>query len=1270
MKYKSGLFFILFFLSSLAVTLYAQETAAEAAAGAETAAAAEEQAAAEAQSGSGETAADGEIQKEGETAKEEPPSPEKQRLELEIKTSTLPELAAWSRSLGLSEGGTRADLSRRIRERLELPEPGEQADDNRKVITIESAHTTEYFTIEVVDEDYARLKGEVRLSLKDKDSVHNIKAGEILFNRTRNILTARGGVEYRKEKEGTTEIFRGESITVNIDDWSSIFLGGNSERKLSNEDTTYRFAGSVISRNNDDDVMIINNAQISNANSEEALWYISASKVWLLPGSDFAIFNAWLKVGEIPVLYIPFFYFPADEVIFHPVVGYRSREGAFVQTTTYILGRPKINADEQNSLSRIMGNANDMEKERNGLFLRSTGKKAKDPSEISLKAMLDYYTNLGAYLGFDLSTPKKGILNELKFSLGLGFTRTVQETSLGYTPYAPNYDGAFDWNNSNLFSMNVPFRYRMETKSSISGKYGSVSWDLPFYSDPYVNMDFLDRSENMDWMNMIQQGAAIDENTVSKYDIGSNQQWQINGRLNPSLPILSPYVSSISFSSISTTLAFKKIPDNEKQSVNRFDPGRDFFAPDKYTIYSVSGSVLGTPLTIGGGNQASSSSSKADVTVTEIDDPLKDIGVPRPPWAEETDEAEKKSAEEKLIPPVLNQRFELPRTGNAKFSIDYEMKPTSSTELQFMSGYNRWKSYDKVDWSEVQSVLASAGGNGTLNFHMDHSAGLFSNTVTFSGNGTLRDYLNMNEGAEAYTHPSVTGTWKGVSTLEFVIRNSDWQYIAANGEGIKGTCVISTSDYINTATLTVSALTNDNGTTWTTDLSQLDGTTIIVTKRGKNLIITLGNKLIKTGDVFEPETDVPDLMKRAREEQYRQTNYSSSYTYNGTLRPLYNNSVFSQSNLQYTFRGTLVRSKRYTDGDGPELTPQWGAWVKEKTGEDILGLNSHRLSANLAANIMDKQQTISVNADLPPLDALISTNATFRVWISETTASIQFKKPEMINNEPNDEWKIDPFNFRETLRFGKVGSFSYFMVMDPEKDNEITTITSSLTLWNFGAGFSAVMAAKYKFKPDNQDNPSLGGRWVQEGEPSLNPKDLSFTYKHDFSNIEIIKNRMSFTTNLNTQLSFDLQQHTNSKFIFSMGFSMAITGFLELSLSARSENAVIWRYFKNVPGMEDLTAMYIEGDQNNLFIDFFDSFNFADENKRQRSGFKMKSFSLTAKHFLGDWEATLGIEMYPFPVDQKYEIRADVSFLLKWLAISEIKSDIKLDGRNDRWIVK
>jgi hypothetical protein len=246
--------------------------------------------------------------------------------------------------------------------------------------------------------------------------------------------------------------------------------------------------------------------------------------------------------------------------------------------------------------------------------------------------------------------------------------------------------------------------------------------------------------------------------------------------------------------------------------------------------------------------------------------------------------------------------------------------------------------------------------------------------------------------------------------------------------------------------------------------------------------------------------------------------------------------------------------------------------------------------------------------------------------------------------------------------------------LDPEQDNDITSINSTLRLWDFTARFLAAKNARYFFVPVNPSDPSLGGDWQRQGDPVLFPEELAFAYSHNFSDIEIIKNRLAFSLNLNTSLSFNLQQYTSSNFQLTLGLSTRITGFLELNLSVTSENSVLFRYFKGIPGMEDLTAMYVDGEQNNLFIDLFDSFNFFDETKRRRTGFKMTRFKLEANHFLGDWEARLTIEMFPHLnatlAVPKYEIKADVTFLVQWKPITEIKSDIKYEGRYDRWTVR
>ena len=1090
-------------------------------------------------------------------------TPDQNRIEMEIKTSTLSELAAWCRSLGLSEGGTSSDLARRLREYFQIAEQGDSAiADKRKVITIESARSTEYFTITAVDEDYARLSGEVKISLKDGDAVHRIQAWDILFNRSRNILTASGGVVYIKEEGDKVETFRGESITVDIDNWSSIFLGGVSERSLQNDNTTYRFAGTVISRD-DEDVTILNKATISSASNEESMWSLGATRVWLLPGSDFAIFNAVLKVGEIPVLYIPFFYYPADEIIFHPVIGSRTREGNFVQTTTYILGRPKASSSSQSSLTKILGSSNDMEKRREGMFLRSTGKKSTDPSSTSLVAMLDYYSNLGAYFGAELNLPSKGILGPMDVSLGIGLTRTLALVDGSHTPFFPTYDGETDWNSSNLFSKDVPFRYRLKTSSSLSGKYGSFSWSLPFYSDPLVDSDFLKRAEEMDWVNMIQEGAAAMDSTETSQNYLSNYQWAFSGSVRPKFPNMAPYINSISINGISSTVSFKTIDTRNtfgSNDIRYYSPSSFFFTPDSATLYSVSGSIAGSPLSFGG-STASQPVKKGEEP--ELPEAIKNIGVPRSPFQEkEKEEVLQRDPADKLVPPVLNQRFDLPRgRGNTKFNLDYSFAPSSASTLTFDSG--KWKEYSDIDWSEVSKVLSNFTGDASTSLNLNHSDGLFTNKFTYRGNGTWRQYSYLNEEA---------------------------------------------GEFLDTS----------------------------------------GN------------TD-PVKVSSAKQAEYRQSFFSTSYELSSTVRPLYRDPVFGASSLQYGLRGLAVKSNFIGTGDDPEWEMIYGDWEKEK-------IDTHNFTGNVSATLWDKTQTLSVTSELPPRDSAVSWRTGMRIWITETDTNMKIDFPG-----EEDRRKLGPFNLTERLNFTPYGSFSQTLVLDTELV-ELTSLTSSLNLtkWGLTASYAASRMLGYEYDPTG--SPVKG--WVQrtgDENMTLRSRDFTLNFYKNFTAQKLLNDRMTLTLNINSRLYLDLQRYTSSSFNFSLGFTAGITRFLDLSMSATADNQSIYRYFKDWPVFREAEIDMPEGDQNNLFLDLFNSFRFDNEDLRKQSGYKMKNFRISFTHYLGDWNAVLNWSMAPYRPSgsREFEMNNEVTFLLQWIPISEIKSDIAYNkSSTPQWTVK
>jgi hypothetical protein len=1078
----------------------------------------------------------------GETAEEV--SPEARIMELDIKTSTLNELASWCRTLGLSEGGSREDLANRLRNYYDLKPPvaaetdGETGSSNRKTIIIESARSTEYFTLEAVDEEYARLRGDVVVTLRDGEAIHRIQAWEILYNRTRNILSASGGVEYVKEDGDTRETFRGESITVNLDDWASVFMDSVSERSVTNDESVYRFAGTLITRS-DEEVTILTHAEITNGADEESLWSLKASKLWLLPGSDWAVLNAVLKVGNIPVLYIPFFFYPANEIIFHPVLGSRSREGNFVQTTTYILGRPQVSSTSQSSISRILGNSADNEKVREGIFLRSTNKKAVAPNDTRVALLMDWYSNMGGYLGTEVVLPRKEIFGAQTVSAGLGFTRNIYELGQGsYSPFSA-YVSSSEWHKSRMFSTEVPFRYRMEAKGSLSGAYGSLNWNLPFYSDRYVNRDFLNRSEEMDWFKMLMDGPDKSEDYFTTNILGS-YNLQLSGSLTPKVTVLNPYITSLSISNLSSSLSFGNRPVTFPNTANRphFAPDDAFFFPDKFTIFSLSASIQGTPLRIPPAVQArSGQSSQTNQGQTEApEDPFKNIGVPRSPWTvpdtSETDGAGGASYD--LKPPILSQQFELAKLGSPLFTVAYRFSPSGASELQFRSNTTNWPAADDVNWNDLSSVLTSLRTDGSLTFSLtDANTGAYTSSIRLFGNAAWQGYSLMNEEAEEF--------------------DSKAEKDAAERR-------------VNAATLFTTSAEN----------------------------IT-------------------------------------------TFKPFYRSAVWGNTSLQYTLRGLIAKSVFNNSIDEPEWDIEWGEWDREK-------LDAHQVQANINASVMDKVQTLSLTSDLPPEQNTLTGSATFRAWISETTASQKVIEPFEENR------KFEPVSFSETLRFTSTHSIQQRVTYDPEIE-EFTGLTSTLTLGGFGTVFNASYARTYEL--------ITGQGWVQSpaGTEKLDPRDLQFTYAKTATKNGLWDDRISLSLTTNSKLLFDLQRYSYSKLDFSLGVKIGISKFLDFSLTATSENAVVMRYFQNFPFFD--LPEEIQGEKN-FFADLANSFRFDNDQLRRASGFKMKSFTFSLVHYLGDWTAKLNWTVSPYLSDDRtsYKFNNEISFLVQWTPISEVKTDI------------
>ncbi|MCL2008507.1 MAG: LPS-assembly protein LptD [Treponema sp.] len=1082
----------------------------------------------------------------------EPPAEVPFYIELDIRTSTLQELAAWARDLGLSDGGTREQLASRLRAFYGITAGG-AAPVQQRIITIESAKTTEYFTVEVIEEEYARLTGDVIISLRDGNALHRVMAHEILYNRTRNVLTATGDVEYIREEGNSTETFRGQTITVNLEDWSSIFMDGVSERAVSGNASTYRFAGTIISRN-PEGATVLTGAEITNPASEEVFWSLTASRLWLLPGNDWAILNAVLWVGNIPLLYVPAFYYPADQLIFHPVMGYRSRDGTYLQTTTYVLGPPRATVVSESSLSTIFGGGADGGSlVREGIFLRTTGERRVDHSSINMTLLADAYVNLGFYLGTDLTLPAWRAFGSTTVSAGLGLTRDIFQAGGAFTPF-PNHDGESRWNSTNIFSVDFPFRYRLNAKGSIIIPNGTLNWELPFYSDPYTDRDFLRRAEAQDWLGMLRDWNApdpIDTTLISSFD------WRISGSYNPRFPDLAPYINSISISNFSSNLLFNERVSRQYQGPTAPpNPGRAFFFPNRFTLFSASGAIAGAPFTFGGAPTATPAPEGPAPGDTLLPD------LPIPPWEVPEDDSVRAAIRSEqdifiLSPPVLAQTFTLPSIGGPRLSIDYRLSPTAASELQFRSTADNWTEPQDINWGEVSTVLSRFRGDGSIGFNLAHTGGgAYSGALRLSGTGSWQDFSYLNENAEEFS----------------------------------------------------------------------------------------------TGG----RTD-PARISTARNRAYNETFFTSSWDFTGTVRPLFGNPVWSNSNFQYSLRGLLARTNVDVTGADPEWDWVFGKW-------DSTDISAHQISANAAANIRDNNQTLSISAVIPPRDPSVSANATIRAGISETSlrGRVQLPTEEV-------ERVIEPIHFNETLRFTTRSNFRQNIVYDPEL-GEFTSFTSNLTYEGLTASYTANYSLPWRYNLMGNISPGAPDGWVQLPDRSFNPQEFRVAYNRTITENNFWDGRMSLSFNFTSSLALDLQRYTNSRLATSIRMNLGITNFLTFSLSTNSENVVMFKYLQGLPFFNLPTRLY-PGQESNIFVDLLNSFRFDNDDLRRRSGFKMKGLDLSLIHHLGDWNARLTMNLAPhLPAGStNYRFSSDITFLVQWVPISELSTQIDYIGES-LWI--
>ncbi len=496
----------------------------------------------------------------------------------------------------------------------ESAKTGTNQQSNVTVVKIENARHTEYEKNEKTGNEVIVLTGNVIMSVTKGDSTTTISASTVRYDRKTNILFAQGDVHVKQNgstsgnQDATADSLLFNTSTLEgIFDNSRIVQYGDADSAISSKSTLV--ASSKLMGKNASGTMAFKHAVITFCDDEDPHWKIRASKAWLLPGGEFAFLNAVLYVGHVPVLYLPAFYYPKDELIFNPVVGFDRRRGYFVQTTTYLLGRKPLSvyspADENSDGTFSFAHPSTLkEQEREGIVLHNLDKDFKGSTDNYLKLEADYYTTLGGMVGLDgaYKPQNNKFIKNVNGFFEIGFTDTIVYRNDVFSRYVS--DGSVYKDRANFLGFETPFRYagnfEFATKEPVV-----FTLSMPIYTDPYFLVDFASRQEYMDWIGFLTNGTGnkvteeqkntdIDKRKITSYT------WQATASYSAHLPeSVNPYITTLSMNAASSVL-FNSVARTDSKFLLRpsdwqkYTPEREKFYPSLVTPIKFSAQIDGT----------------------------------------------------------------------------------------------------------------------------------------------------------------------------------------------------------------------------------------------------------------------------------------------------------------------------------------------------------------------------------------------------------------------------------------------------------------------------------------------------------------------------------------------------------------------------------------------------------------------------------------------------------------------------------------------------
>ncbi len=447
----------------------------------------------------------------------------------DIEYSSLQELRAWVQRLDIKEEFSEDEIKRALYDYYQIDSSFikiEVADDKSLVVSILHADRVLYH-------DQIELNGRVEITIEDsiEQTLTELTADRIIIDDAKKLISALGNVSIKSEQTQETNEYSADSILISYEGFSGILNNAvtRSDRVNSSEETIeFYLTGDEVEIN--EGIMLLESSFLT-SDVEDSYYGLKASTMKALPDGDWFLENATLTLGRVPILYLPFFYYPANTLIFHPSFGYDLTRGWFLNTTTALLGNGIEDSEkEETSFSTFMRMEDITETPyitRDGLILtfadepKSDLQKWAEESGSYVTLFADVFEDSGIFLSLDSEFKKISIFDDISLFSGIGYSGDDR------------------------------IRYLFDLEASIEADNIELSIAMPFYSDSDIKSDLLTRKNVFDLDDLFSSDAFSES-----YSDIDDFSWELKAEAVWEPEFLNPFIEKISLDTLESEVSW------------------------------------------------------------------------------------------------------------------------------------------------------------------------------------------------------------------------------------------------------------------------------------------------------------------------------------------------------------------------------------------------------------------------------------------------------------------------------------------------------------------------------------------------------------------------------------------------------------------------------------------------------------------------------------------------------------------------------------------